>query len=122
MLWLFFFFIGVILFSNWSLHSRLTAIESKLGMAGTPLDPGIPVQRFAILTSYIGLVIGQFFEIQDQNFDAKKVLCKLRKFFLIFDSVRGYLMQRFLDVRKIVLLLSFLYFLSSSYSFYSIFF
>lgn len=44
MLWLFFFFIGVILFSNWSLHSRLTAIESKLGM-GTPLEPGIPVQN-----------------------------------------------------------------------------
>jgi len=40
MLWLFFFFIGVILFSNWSLHSRLSQIESKLGM-GSSLEPDI---------------------------------------------------------------------------------
>ena len=31
MIWLFFFFIGVILFSNWSLHSRLSQIEGNIG-------------------------------------------------------------------------------------------
>ena len=32
MIWLFFFFIGVILFSNWSLHSRLSQIEGNIGV------------------------------------------------------------------------------------------
>lgn len=47
MLWLFFFFVGVMLFSNWSLHSRLNAIESKLGLATDfqPVDTGDFAQK-----------------------------------------------------------------------------
>jgi len=39
LVWLFFFFVGVILFSNWSLHSRLATIESNLGMNAYSVDP-----------------------------------------------------------------------------------
>lgn len=37
---LFFFFVGMLLFSNWSLHSRITAIESNIGIpANQPFMP-----------------------------------------------------------------------------------
>lgn len=32
---LFFFFVGMLLFSNWSLHSRLSVIESNFGMTNS---------------------------------------------------------------------------------------
>jgi len=48
MIWLFFFFIGVILFSNWSLHSRLSQIE--MGQGQTLENPSHPNHMNSFVT------------------------------------------------------------------------
>jgi len=73
MLWLFFFFIGVILFSNWSLHSRLSQIESKLGLANhSPLDESsitteLPSKSLSEISEILRLLLAEVKSLRESS-------------------------------------------------------